>query len=550
MQWCYSIFYRIIQEFNLNKDLNHNNILFSMPAVFCVLDLNLKIVFSSHLFNTIFEFHQKDYLIFSEFLYSHSSAQDKLKMNLLEEKINFVLKNKIPTHYSIKLKLENEAVVNNKLTKVDFKLAIIPVFFEEKISNILIYFENRTHKNHNFNLFENIYSLGARYQSQLQEKIFRSQKFENIGKLLLGIVHDLNNMFTIININCDIILNSSQIISPVIKKQTEQIKKTSKHSAVLMQQILNYSKKSANKFQPINVNYLIDDLEKMLLRILPENVVLIKDLDPHLSSALVEPIHVEQIILNLVINAKDAIKGNGEIKISTFNKEINQQVSHQNFLLKKGHYVVLSIKDNGKGIEKDIIDKIFEPFFTTKEDKGTGIGLATVFNIMRECNGAIFVDSMVDQGSTFTLYFPASQLEAINFPTVKQIETSKLKGNENILVVEDNGDLRKVIVQSLELYGYNVQSVSNGLDAFHLMQQNKVQYDLVILDILLPLLNGVKLKDILINEGFKGKILFLTGYNDLHSFELGEIQENIDYLDKPFILNDLLTKIKFILGSH
>ncbi|WGL59072.1 ATP-binding protein [Pigmentibacter sp. JX0631] len=534
----------------MNKDLNLNNILFSLPSVFCVLDLNFKIVLSSNLFNSLFQMQQNDQLVFSQFLHFHSSSHDKLKTNILEEKINFVLKNKIPSSFSIKLKLENEGMIHSKLAKVDFKIAIIPIFFEEKISNILIHFENRASKNHNFNLFENIYSLGARYQSVLSEKILRSQKIENIGKMLLGIVHDLNNMFTIININCDIILNSSQIISPVIKKQTEQIKKTSKHSAVLMQQILNYTKRSANKIQPININYLIDDLEKMLLRILPENITLIKDLDPYLSSALVEPIHVEQIILNMIINAKDAIKGMGEIKISTSNKEISQQISHQNFLLKTGKYVVLTIKDNGKGIEKEIFSKIFEPFFTTKEDKGTGIGLATVFNIMQQCHGAIFVESEVEKGTTFTMYFPASNLEAINFPTVKQIEASKLKGNENILVVEDNGDLRKAIVQSLEFYGYKVHSVSNGLDAFHLLQQNKRHYDLVILDIVLPLLNGIKLNEILSNDGFRGKILFLTGYNDLHGFELGESQNSIDFLDKPFILNDLLIKMRNILGNQ
>ncbi len=535
-----------ILGFKLNKCINYENVLFSIPTAFCLIDLNFNVIFTSNLFNSVFNKNGNINFSFVDFLRDYSALKNNSKIQTYEDKLKSVVSNNFPSYFSVKLKVHTHTSEQNN-TKLDFKIAIIPMFENGLLNSILLIFENKIHKNYNFNLFENIFQLGARYKTYISDKISRSQKLENIGNMTTGIIHDLNNMFTIINMNCDIILNLSQNVSPVIRKQTEQIKKSSKLSAQLMQQILNYSKKSASRIQPIDMNVLIDDLEKMLIRVLPENIILLKELEPNINTVLVDQVHLEQIILNIVINARDAIESNGQIKISTVNTELQQPLKYQNSCLKQGKYVVLSIADTGKGIEEKVLNKIFEPFFTTKEEKGTGIGLSTVINIMNQYNGAVFVESMVGKGTTFLLYFPASTQPSVNLSSNKRIELDKLRGSEKILVIEDNTDLRNIIVYNLEQFGYSIQSVSNGLDAFSLMKQNNFKYNLIIIDIILPILNGVKLKELLDKENIKTNILFLTGYNDLILSEIGNNSQDVEYLDKPFVLNDLLLKIRTIL---
>jgi nitrogen-specific signal transduction histidine kinase len=396
-------------------------------------------------------------------------------------------------------------------------------------------------------LDQNKYFLRTRYQTDLKEKIQRSQKMESIGQLAGGISHDINNMLTIVNLNCDIILNSSQNISPVVKKQTEQIKKTSKHAAKLLQQILSFSKKQRVNLISLNINLIIEDIDRMLIRLLPENMQLKKDLSIEIENVLADPAHIEQVILNLIINARDAIGEIGLIKIETSNKEILEDTALGSHFLKAGHYVVLSVIDNGVGMDSNVQARIFEPFFSTKEEgKGTGLGLATIYSIVEQYKGSIVVHSELGKGTTFQIYFPATDLK-LNSLQLDEQNNINFEGKEKILVVEDKEELSESISNSLKIFGYDVYLAKNGYEAIEILKNKGNEVKLVITDIIMPLFSGKNLADSIAQLFPEMKIIFLTGHTEDILLRNEFSRDSSLLIEKPFLLKQLLIKIKEVI---
>lgn len=534
-------------------ELDYKSLSELLPISYLILDENLIIKSASNQFVNLL--NMKRHLIegFNLFYFfkvnmhmEEDSGIENLKLSL--DKVLHEHTEEFMDIQKFNIKV-NQNGIQTQIIKY-WKVSNIPIFDRnKKLNHIILKIDDVTDsvKLKLMSLDQNKYFLRTRYQTDLKEKIQRSQKMELIGQLAGGISHDINNMLTIVNLNCDIILNSSQNISPVVKKQTEQIKKTSKHAAKLLHQILSFGKKQRLNLISLNINLIIEDIEKMLLRLLPENIELKKELSNEIENVLADPAHIEQVILNLVINARDAIGETGIIKIQTSNKEIHEDTSLGSHFLKAGHYVILSVSDNGVGMDPNTQARIFEPFFSTKEEgKGTGLGLATIYSIVEQCKGTIVVNSELGKGTIFQIYFPATDLK-LNSLKLEEQNNINLEGKEKILVVEDKEELSESISNSLKIYGYDVYLAKNGYDAIEIIKSKGNEIKLVITDIIMPLFSGKKLADSIVQLFPEIKIIFLTGHADDLLLRNEFSRDGSLLIEKPFLLKQLLLKIKEVI---
>ena len=389
---------------------------------------------------------------------------------------------------------------------------------------------------------------------RLEHQLLQSQKMESIGILAGGVSHDFNNLLTVILGHSDILLRTLK--DPSVKKQIEEIHNAGIKAANLTKQLLAFSRKQIYKPEIINLNKLIDNIKKMILRLIEEDISLEINNEIDIPNIEADPGQIEQIIINLVVNARDAINSKDsskdkikKIKIGTKFVKIDQNYVKEHLDSKEGSFVSLSIYDNGIGLDSEIIPHIFEPFYTTKsEGKGTGLGLSTVYGIVKQNKGFLNVESTPDIGTTFEIFWPISNKE--NISNTEEVEQySDFYGKETILLVEDNPQVLEFAFKTIKHYNYNVISASDGAEALKRIKEIKNSVDLLITDLVMPNINGKDLADKLVTINPKMKVLFISGYTNNQISKDGEIEAGVNLLNKPFSIVSLMKKIRHLLDE-
>ncbi len=381
----------------------------------------------------------------------------------------------------------------------------------------------------------------------LEEQFQHSQKMDAIGQLAGGIAHDFNNLLTII-IGFSSILMSRFPADDPARQEIEEIEKAGRRAAALTGQLLAFSRKQVMRLEELDVNTIIAEMEKMLCRIIGEDIELITVLEPELARVKVDHGQMGQVIMNLAVNARDALPQGGKLLITTSTVELDEGYALSHAEVKPGQYVLLTVSDNGMGMSKPTQERIFEPFFTTKEPgKGTGLGLSTVYGIIKQSNGHIWVYSEEGHGTTFKIYLPSSTITERSGASEKT--KSSPRGSETILLVEDEDALRNLARRVLEINGYRVIEASNGQEAIEVCEQQTGQIDLVVTDIIMPKMGGVELVNHMKTSCPGIKILFITGYTDNTLIHNGNLEQGFTLLQKPFSPDSLVRKVREVLNT-
>ncbi len=382
----------------------------------------------------------------------------------------------------------------------------------------------------------------------LERQLYQSQKMEAIGRLAGGVAHDFNNLLTVIRGYSELIQIQVEEQDPTFHR-IKQIDQACERAESLTRQLLAFSRRQILQPKIVNLNDLIHEMEKMFSRIIGEDVALTTHLNPKLGHVEADPGQIEQVILNLVVNARDAMPSGGSILIETDNVLLDRSARRKHPEIREGDYVRLSITDTGVGIDKETQAHIFEPFFTTKrEGEGTGLGLATVYGIIKQSNGFIWVYSEPGHGTTFKVYIPHSTSDTIPDTKLGK-EQLALIGTETILVVEDEIDVRQLVCETLEMMNYNVIEASNGLDALQIVKNDHKKINLVLTDVVMPEMSGKELVDEIKKIQHNMKVLYMSGYTENTIVHKGVLEAGTNFLQKPFTPAALIKKIREVLDT-
>ncbi|MCB4203767.1 response regulator, partial [Deferribacterales bacterium Es71-Z0220] len=383
-------------------------------------------------------------------------------------------------------------------------------------------------------------------KKQLQEQLNQTQKLDSIGQLAGGVAHDFNNILSAIMGYVE--LAKLQIDNKnALPAYLDNIMAATERAANLTEKLLIFARKKPTVVENINIADVINSFENMLKRLIGEEIELIINKGENISFVKGNKGQIEQILLNLCINAKDAINGIGKIIINVENVFIDEQYCKTHSGFTPGNFVCLSVTDNGCGMDKALIKNIFEPFFTTKEvGKGTGLGLSTVYGIVKQHNGFINVYSELGVGTTFRIYFPAIEKEGEENKqkhTEKFVFGMKAEKAANILLVEDDEILNEAFKDTLNKIGYNVFPATSPEDALDIVRENGKNIDLIITDVIMPGMSGRALVDTIRDYLPDIKVIFMSGYNEELVSERGIFVEEVKFLQKPFTLNQLVSII-------
>lgn len=389
--------------------------------------------------------------------------------------------------------------------------------------------------------------LAEQEREKIQAQLLQSQKIESIGRLAGGVAHDFNNMTAIISGNVDLALHKhASGIS--VEKHLLQIKNAAIRSAGLTRQLLGFARKQTIIPQSLDLNIALKEMLSMLKSLIGEDIELVWSPAKHPLQILIDPTQLDQILTNLLVNARDAMSTQGRLEISTNSIVLGEDYTQTHPWCPPGEYVQLRVQDNGCGIPTEVIDHIFEPFFTTKEQgKGTGLGLATVYGIVKQNNGSIDVDSFKNQGTTVSIYFPQKLPE----DTVASMpaEETLLPGDESILLVEDDETLLDVTQQILEGLGYHVIATENAETALELATTMDKPIDLLLTDVIMPKLNGRELAEQIQKIQPQLKVLYISGYATDVISTRGLLGKDVQLLQKPFSSEALALKVRELLES-
>jgi len=385
---------------------------------------------------------------------------------------------------------------------------------------------------------------------RMREELFQLHKIESVGKLAGGIAHDFNNILTVISGNLDFLRNQMKNANKEILEAIEEVRRASDRAASLTSQLLAFSRKQIYRPRVVSLNKIIKDIEKMLVRLIGENIKLTLNLstDPLMIKA--DPAQIDQVIINLVTNAKDAMPFGGELIITTKNSTLTEDDKKQYPFIIPGEYVLLSVKDNGVGMTPDVKSRVFEPFFTTKEmGKGTGLGLAVVYGIVKQNSGFIFIDSEEGKGTEVKILLPPTMEKEQDEETTIILPDEPVVPTICILVVEDEDSVRKLIVKSLKHKGYNVLEAKDGVQAINLAEKYSDKIDLLLTDVIMPDMNGSVLANKLMSAGRVKHVLYMSGYTENIIARFGVLNEGIELIQKPFTAEELIKKINTILKT-
>ncbi|MCG8642776.1 MAG: response regulator [Desulfobacterales bacterium] len=385
---------------------------------------------------------------------------------------------------------------------------------------------------------------------KLENQLRQAQKMEAIGRLAGGVAHDFNNILTTIIGTADLML-IGQHISPPVRDGIEEIKAAGMRAADLTRQLLAFSRKQVIQPAVLDLNALLEGLKKMLARLIGEDIETRFIPEENLWMVNVDAGQLEQVVMNLAVNARDAMPSGGKLTIKTHNVNLDEAYRTDHGIdAPEGPYVMFSVSDTGTGMSKETQEHIFEPFFTTKENnKGTGLGLASVYGIVKQNNGIIMLYSEPGQGTTFHIYLPRFCGEAEKEEKVT-IPANRLSGSETILIVEDDICLRKVIISILDQYGYATFEAEDGLQALQLCTEPDRTLDLMITDVVMPQMNGKESADQIVSLHPNLKVLFISGYTDNAIVHHGVLSKGLNFLEKPFTPERLLKKVRNVLDQQ
>jgi len=379
---------------------------------------------------------------------------------------------------------------------------------------------------------------------QLQQ----SQKLEAIGQLAGGVAHDFNNMLTAIIGYTDLSLRRVGLESP-IRRNLEETKKAAERAAALVRKLLAFSRKQILEPKVLDLNDVVKDMEKMLTRLIGENIQLATRLEAELGSVKADPCQVEQIIVNLVVNARDAMPRGGKVTIETANTTLDDQAVQRDVSIKPGQYVMLAVSDTGSGMDEETQRRIFEPFFTTKDlGKGTGLGLSTVYGIVKQSGGNIWVYSEPGLGTMFKVYLPRiDDTTAISIENPAQ-EAAALRGSETILLVEDEDIVRGLTRKILMQAGYHVLDAKGGEEAIRVCRAHAGEIDLLLTDVVMPEISGKEVADRVLELRPALRVVFMSGYTDEAIVQHGVLDANVEFIQKPFTWIALTKKVRDVLN--
>lgn len=385
-------------------------------------------------------------------------------------------------------------------------------------------------------------------QAKLEAQLRQAQKMESIGRLAGGVAHDFNNQLTVIQMFSDLIHRQLAADDP-LQEKLDQIRRAGLRAADLTKQLLAFSRKQILAPKVINLTDLVTNLQKMLIRLIGEDIILSTVLQPDLWQVTADPTQIEQVIMNLVVNARDAMPTGGLLTITTENIILDENYARLHLETPLGSCVLLTVTDTGHGMDQATQKQLFEPFFTTKKvGEGTGLGLATAHGIIKQSGGNILVYSEPGQGTTFKIYLPASE-SGVETKAISPTESVDWHGHETILVAEDETAVRELITATLQELGYTVLAAPNGEEALSLAGQYQQPIDLLLTDVVMPKISGRELAETLQAQRPLLKTLFMSGYMDDAVVRHGLLQAEVAFLPKPFSSNILAAKVRKVLDK-
>jgi PAS domain S-box-containing protein len=385
-------------------------------------------------------------------------------------------------------------------------------------------------------------------KDQIQQQLYLSRRLESVGRLAGGIAHDFNNLLTAI-------LNYASLVAAELPPDSQihedvmEIRSAGNRATKLVRQLLAYSRKEVVRPRIVSVNEVVEELVKMLERLLGEHINLDLRLAETLPSIRIDPGQLEQIIVNLAVNAAHAMPQGGRLLIRTDTMKMDPARVHQFVSVHAGDHVRLRLSDTGSGMSEEVVSKIFEPFFTTKDrGEGTGLGLATVYGIVKQADGSIFVDSRLGQGTEFEVMFPAVQESPeVRLPT--DSEHPAMGGDELVLLLEDSPGVRNIAARLLRKHGYEVVEASNGVEALALVGENNLRPDLLLTDVVMPGMSGMEVATVLQKNHPSLRVLYMSGYPDSLVSAQGVLMDDVHFVAKPFTTSSLLGAVKEALLS-
>ena len=381
-----------------------------------------------------------------------------------------------------------------------------------------------------------------------ETQLVQSQRLESVGRLAGGIAHDFNNMLTAINGYSELILRDLEAENPIYKKVFE-IKKAGERSASLTQQLLAFSRKQLLRPQLIDLNHIVSDMSDLLNRLIGEHIRLKIKLNREECLVKADPGQLSQVIMNLAVNARDAMLKGGDLTIQTENVFLDEEYAAKHPPTIPGRYIRLAVSDTGTGLDKETEQYIFEPFYTTKEKSaGTGLGLATVYGIVKQSGGFIWIDSEKNKGATFNIYMPLVEGE-LNHPQEKNEFEVELFGDETILLVEDETAVLELTRKILTGYGYKIVEASDGIEALKIYKNSSEKIALLITDIVMPRMSGRELAEKILQANPNMRVLFSSGYTDDKFMMRGTEDKFMDYINKPFTSETLAHKVRQLLDK-
>jgi PAS domain S-box-containing protein len=383
----------------------------------------------------------------------------------------------------------------------------------------------------------------------LQEQLRQSQKMEAIGQLAGGIAHDFNNLLTIIKGYSQLSLMGLKE-GNALKVNIEQIEKAANRAAELTSRILAFSRHQMMEMKVLNLNTIVKNLNEMLHRMIGENIELMTHLREDLRRVKTDHGQIEQVIMNLAVNAKDAMPHGGKLTIETANVDLDEEYARNHVAVTPGRYVMLAVSDTGVGMTPEIKEKVFEPFFTTKKKgEGTGLGLSTVYGIVKQSSGNIWVYSEPGKGTTFKIYLPCVDEPLDEIRKEGVVREGLPRGSETILVVEDEEVVRKLTVRILQEQGYRVLEGGQGTDAFPIADEHEGQIHLLLTDVVMPKMSGKELAGRIASLRPGIKVLYMSGYTDNAIAHHGIFDKGINFIQKPFTVDGLVRKVREVLDK-
>jgi PAS domain S-box-containing protein len=382
---------------------------------------------------------------------------------------------------------------------------------------------------------------------QSQEQLLQAQKMEAVGRLAGGVAHDFNNLLTGIIGYAELLLMRLDPQDPH-RREVEEIRKAGDRAAALTRQLLAFSRKQILQPQRLNLNAVVRDMEKLLQRLIGEDIYLATELEAGLGLVEADPSQIEQVIINLAVNARDAMPLGGKLSIETANVELDESYAHRDVNLQPGPYVMLAVSDNGVGMDEETQAHIFEPFFTTKgSNLGTGLGLSTVYGIVKQSGGYIWVYSEPKWGTTFKIYLPLATPALEMDRIVPAVVTAPRQGWETVLLVEDEEVVRQMVFEALQQSGYQVLIAGDPEEALAICDRFQGRLHLLLTDVVMPGMSGRQLAEILCSRDPDLKVLYISGYAENAISQHGVLDPGTAFLPKPFSPNTLVNRVRKVL---